>query len=85
MMATKLTKPVAREVVNLRGQSIIVTLTQVGLELRYKGKRTTYTLPYEQALFRAAQLTADAIVAKRHEEKGPRRRGVKRGLLSIGR
>lgn len=77
---TRLTKPVVREVASgLAGPPLIVTLTLGGLELRVKGTRTRYLLPWELAYLRAAQLVADErIRAKRS------RRVASRGLLAVG-
>ena len=72
-MATKLTRPVRREVLTLRGSELIVTLTDVGLELREKRRRTAYLLPYGAAFMRAAELAADVLRRMKAEARRSRR------------
>lgn len=79
-MATKLGRPVSREVRSheLKAPPLIVTLNAVGLELRVKGTRTRFLLPYELAYLRAAQLVADQRIRTK------RSRRTTRGLLTTG-
>lgn len=84
-MTTPLTKPVAREIPVLaaRGQTtMIVTLTEAGIEFRVKGTRTSYLLPYGVAYTRAATLEADRTLAAK---RSGRRQRVSRGLLATER
>lgn len=73
---TELTKPVTRRVQVPRYGLMNVTLAREGLLLRYYGRRTTYTLPYGNALLCAARLVADQRVADRTTK-----RRAKRGAL----
>lgn len=82
-MATKLGKPVAREVTVSDGGSLdaltmIFTLTAEGITIRQKNKSRSVLLPYSAAWLRANVLEADTVVAKK-----PRRR-IRRGSLLRG-
>ncbi len=77
-MPTPLTKPIARETGRLVRtptgvRPMIATLTAEGLELRAKGTRTRYLLPYGSAWIRAAQLAAAQQVAERKERRALRK------------
>lgn len=69
---TRLTRPVRREVATLRGMPLVVTLTELGLELREKRRRTSYLLPYGTAYFRAVDL---AVQERLRECAARRKRG----------
>lgn len=45
-MATKLSKPVSREVAGPNGAPLIATLTAEGMTVRQKGRRRAATVPY---------------------------------------
>lgn len=76
-MATRLTKAVKRVVSTREGQDLVLTLSQAGVFVREKGRRTEYgPVPYGAILMRAAQLTA-------HEETSRRRKKVSRNLLKL--
>lgn len=77
-MATKLTKPVAREVATPAGTNLIVTMTPEGVTYREKRRRTTYLMPHAIAYQHAAML----YVASRMKQ---RKKTVKRGLLRVGK
>jgi hypothetical protein len=77
---TKLHKPVTREVVRANETPLVVTLTADGLQLREKGRRTRYLLPYGYAFVRAASLEADR--RRRDKQRHTRRAKVSRGLLT---
>lgn len=71
---TQLRKPVIREVSATvrdagRVRPLVIRLIDAGLELRQKGCRTTYLLPYGVAWIKAAQLAADARRAERKQRK----------------
>lgn len=59
-MATKLTKPVSREVAGPDGAPLIATLTAEGMTVRQKGRRRAATVPYalEYLLPGAREVTA---------------------------
>ena len=78
-MASKLTKPVEREI-----GSYIVTLTEHGLEPREKGRRLTvgpfsYGLLYQQGVQQASGLAP--LAPRKRRKNGV---SVSRGLLSTG-
>lgn len=62
-MATKLTKPVSREIVtkDINGTEgdVIVTIDAKGVSLRAKGKKRTLTVPWD-VIAKAAPLPLDA-------------------------
>lgn len=77
-MATKLTKSTAREVPSWvrtpkRMRPLIATLTPDGIELRAKGTRQTYLVPYGIAWITGAKLYAAAQVAEKKSAQIARR------------
>lgn len=67
-MTTVLKKPVRRVVRIRRGLSTgdyVVTVSQLGIELREKGRRFTMTVPWPDALARAEHLAGE----HRHREQ----------------
>lgn len=72
---TKLTKNVRREVLSGRYGPMIVTLTPLTIEIREKGRRKSFALPYGVAYQQAVALEVT-------ERKRPAR--VKRGLIRSG-
>lgn len=78
-MATKLTRPVSRELpLVLDSTPLVVTLTVAGILFRLKRSKTSFLLPYGLAYQRAAQLEADQRVRTK------RVRRASRGLLTTG-
>jgi hypothetical protein len=75
---TKLTRPVRREVVSGRYGPMIVTLTPLTIEIREKGRRTSFSLPYGCAYQHAVMLTVTDKKARRRQLR------AKRGLLRRG-
>lgn len=69
---TKLRRPVRREVASLHHGPLVVTLTEEGLYLREKGRRTAYLMPYGTAYQQAVQLK---VQHDRQERKRQRGRG----------
>ncbi len=59
-MATKLNKPVTREVTTLRGAPLMVTLAPEGIVFREKKRRMRFVLPYGHGFMSAAKLYVDA-------------------------
>jgi hypothetical protein len=89
MATTRLSRDVTRVVTDNRGRQIKVTLGSHGLTLSLLGKRTRYTLPYETAFLKAADLFAAAEKREREErrralhphlytERGSRKRSARR-------
>jgi hypothetical protein len=72
-MATKLTKPVRREVEVPGHATMIVTLELHGVSFRPKGRRLELTLPYPRAVLQAAKLKAEETVAERRARRKGRR------------
>ena len=68
---TKLNKPVRREVQSMRFGPLIVTLTAVGVELREKGRRKSFLLPYGVAYQNAVTV---AVIDERRERRRTRGR-----------
>lgn len=75
-MATKLTKPVRREVeVPGHGNgTMIVTIDRDGVSFRPKGKRFTLLLPYPRAVQTAAEIKAAQLIAERKAKRARRAR-----------
>lgn len=70
-MTTPLRRPVARIVSTRRDGSLVVTLTELGLMIREKGRRTTYgPLPYGKLLLAGAR---DYIEQKKREKREARK------------
>lgn len=77
-MATLVTKSkVTRECppLSVRSRPLIVTLAADGIQLREKGRRTSYLMPYGHAYVSAARLFADAERRRKKEERKLRRAG----------
>lgn len=77
-MATLVTKSkVTREVppLSARSRPYIVTLVPEGIQLREKGRRTAYLMPYGHAYVGAARLHADAERRRKALERKLRRGG----------
>ena len=81
-MATKLTKPVRREITDERGRTLIIELTPAGLITREKGRRTA------GLHIRGAELTAQRAARQKAAErkaKGlPERKRSNRRKLGVG-
>jgi hypothetical protein len=75
-MATKLTKPVTREI-----NGLIVTLTAGGITTREKGRRTEYgPVSYRAVHTIGAKLLADGELAAKRARKRTRRSSLKVGI-----
>jgi len=72
---TKAKRAVSRECEGLNG-TYIVTLNEVGISLREKGRRVSFTLPYDLAYLKAATIAANKALAE------PKVRRVNRNLLT---
>ncbi len=68
--ATPLTRRVTREGAPARTpRPLVATLTLAGLELREKGRRVSYLLPWGHACVHAAQLEADGVRSERRARR----------------
>ena len=77
---TVLTRPVTRELDYLirdrgRVRPMMATFTASGIELRAKGTRTSFLLPWGSAYVRAAQLAAAAKAAEKKQLRALRKAG----------
>jgi hypothetical protein len=72
-MATKLSRPVTRAVVDRRGAPLVVTLETHGVRFREPRRRTSYLLPYGVGFVEAARLFADAERRRKAAEKKAKR------------
>lgn len=77
-MPTPLRRAVSRETAKLvrlpQGvRPLVATLTAEGIELRAKGTRTPYLIPYGVAWVQGARLKAAAQVAERKAKRAERR------------
>jgi len=78
-MTTALTKPVSRVVSTRDGLDLVITLTQLGVLVREKGRRTEYgPLPYGSLRLRAAEITAQVTMSA---PKVRKRKRMVRGAL----
>lgn len=78
-MTTELRRAVARELGTFvrsagRVRPLVATITAQGLELRQKGTRTRYVLPWGVAWVQAAKLHAAEQAAARKAARAERRR-----------
>lgn len=71
---TRLTRAVRREVGSVNHGPLVVMLTEEGIYLRQKARRTKYLLPYGRAYQNAAQLFADRLRAERASARKKRGR-----------
>jgi F0F1-type ATP synthase epsilon subunit len=77
-MPTYLSRPVSRETSKLvrlpQGtRPLVVTLTADGIELRAKGTRRPYLIPYGVAWVQGAKLAAAAQMAERKARRAARK------------
>jgi hypothetical protein len=73
-MTTRLTKPVAREVMTRRDGPLIVTLTPEGVVLREKGRRLSYPpIAYGKLLIDGARLHVQEQKTQKAEARAMRR------------
>lgn len=87
-MASKLTKPITRQVLDVAGKPLIVTLTVEGILFRRPRHKDQYLLPYGAGETRAQILASGSTVGMASDK--PRRAGtagkpvtkVSRGLLT---
>lgn len=75
-MATKLTKNVARTVVDERGVELTVTLTAEGVLFRRPRTRSQYLLPYLAGETRAQMLECGAGLGPRPSRGAPKTRSL---------
>lgn len=73
-MATPLSRPVRRSVVTARGQTLIVTLTSTGIELREYRRRRGFLLPYGVGFQQAVKLEVEADRRAKAAAKAARRK-----------
>lgn len=78
-MTTELRKPVTRELSTLvrsagRVRPLVATITAGGIELRQKGTRTRYLVPWGHAWVQGAKLHAAAVAAEKKALRDERRR-----------
>jgi hypothetical protein len=87
-MATKLTKPVRREIAAENGMTLIIELTPAGIMIKEKGRRTAYgPLSYAALHIRGAQLEAAHRAREKQLErkaKGLPERKPNRRRLAVG-
>lgn len=74
-MATKLNKPVTREIATLRGAPLIVTLAPEGIVFREKKHKTRFLLPYGPAFLYAVRLKVDADKRAKAQARAAQRGG----------
>jgi len=78
-MATRLTKPVARVVTTRDGEELVLTLSQAGIFIRPKGRRTEYgPVSYGSLLVQAASTVAGTAPPRPRAAKR-----VSRNLLKL--
>lgn len=75
-MATPLTKPITRTVVDEQGNPLLVTITAEGILFRRPRKREQWLLP-----FTAGETRAQMLAARLAAPAPPRRARISRSLL----
>jgi hypothetical protein len=72
-MATRIGRPVRREVSTRHWGELIVSLTPEGIELRQKGRRKRYVVPYGVVYQRGAEIEAVAMKRERDAKRKARK------------